>query len=698
VECIAVEFQPSTNPNDFHPKELQVIVEVSPIDFTIVGEEDSDAVKEAFSSFSHVLERSYVEKVSVAPELIDREGDGITKLHVTVQMVRLRKPLDEGQEEDPEDGELPTTGGGRIIGCILKGKDGGALYSILFDTDLASPKEQVQANCKLAICILAQDGKMATCSSGQKTCGVKYSCLRCLWNGDASYPSWAREFPDLLPDGADVKCFEIREESKSNAELFKKYEQLVGKDSVRSTTQKVQDWIKEQTASVSEKPTFDIHPDLHSGDPMHMSQGYMTHLTEAAMRELGNISGGGFSEAVTEDCLRICDNEVAKENQSSFRDAKREVKKLQGQIKKLEVSLATLKKAGNAPDLLIRTKQAERDALFGELEDLDRSTNYSDTNAQVRGAKAMKKVVSDSTGAPAKSDSFNEAQFVFYRSIKQYAGAGFNKARGGDSVELTNNRGMKALERRQEIASITSKAFEKSNPEKNAAVIEVMEWWLQMADELYEISKLLKSQQKLTGDRLQTLKRHVLKYGIGWRKRVTWKKPVFWKMHTLECLFINFAGVHGFGGRVSTEGFENKHFLMRRLKAMLSSMFNTGQRIQKLSQRQQIHIIPCVAAVFDRMQRAKEARSTGPRGPYRNRGQTRNQEELPDVPERNNSTEENCPEGYFKMPDGNLLPEDLREFYTFFAHGKVPEAWTDSFKTSDQLLGSRAQLQVQYTS
>jgi hypothetical protein len=285
---------------------------------------------------------------------------------------------------------------------------------------------------------------------------------------------------------------------------------------------------------------------------------------------------------------------------------------------------------------------------------------------------------------------------VFYRSVKQYAGANFNKARGGDSLELTNNRGMKALERRQEIASITSKAFEKSNPVLNAEVKAVIAWWLQQADELYEISTLLKSQKKFTPDRIQKLKRHVLKYGIAWRDRVKqWKNPVFWKMHTLECVFINFATVHGFGGRLSTEGFENKHFLMRRLKAMLSSMLNTGQRIEKLSQRQQIHLIASVAAVFERLQRAKKARSTGPRGPYRNRGQTRNNEELPDLPEGNNSTEENCPEGYFKTPEGYLLPDDLSEFYTFFAQGKVPEAWTESFKTSDQL-GSYAQLKASF--
>jgi hypothetical protein len=254
---------------------------------------------------------------------------------------------------------------------------------------------------------------------------------------------------------------------------------------------------------------------------------------------------------------------------------------------------------------------------------------------------------------------------VFYRSVKQHAGANFNKARGGDSVELTNNRGIKALERRQEIASITSKAFEKSNPVLNAQVKAVIDWWLQQADELYEISTLLKSQKKFTPDRIQKFKRHVLKHGVAWRARVTWKEtgPVFWKMHALECAFVNFAIKHGFGGRVSTEGFENKHFLMHRLKAMLSSVLSTSHRIQKLSQRQQIHLIASVAPVFDRLQRAKEARSTGPRGAY-GRGQTRNNEELPDLPEGNNSTEDNCPEGYFKTTTEYLLPNDLRESST----------------------------------
>ena len=423
---------------------------------------------------------------------------------------------------------MPTAGGDRIIGCILKGEDGDALYSILFGTDLASPSEQVQANCKHAICIPAQDGKMANCSAGQKTCSVKYSCLRCLWNGDASYPSWAKEFPDLLPDDAEVNCFGIREGDNSNANLFKKYEEIVGKDAVRSTTVKVPDWVKEKTGSVSEEPIFDIHPDLHSGDPMHLTQGYMTHLTEATLVQLGRLSDGGFLEAATEDCLRICDNEIAKETRASFREAKKQVKKVQAQVKKVQLSLDEIKRA-NAQDLRVEVKQAALDTLLGELKALDQYTKYSETNAQVLGAKALKKLASESTSTPAKSDSYNEAQFVFYRSVKQYAGAGFNKARGGDSVELTNNRGMKALERREEIASITSKAFEKSNPALNAQVKEVIAWWLQQADDLYEISTLMKSQKKFTPNRIQKLKRHVLRYGISWRKRVTWKNPSFGK-------------------------------------------------------------------------------------------------------------------------------------------------------------------------
>jgi hypothetical protein len=99
-----------------------------------------------------------------------------------------------------------------------------------------------------------------------------------------------------------------------------------------------------------------------------------------------------------------------------------------------------------------------------------------------------------------------------------------------------------------------------------------MDWWLMMATDLFEIGKLLKSQQKCTGERFTTLKYHIIKYGIAWRNKITWKRngPVFWKMHVLECCGIRYIEKTGITGLGSTEGFEAKHYVLAGLKCMLA--------------------------------------------------------------------------------------------------------------------------------
>ena len=73
---------------------------------------------------------------------------------------------------------------------------------------------------------------------------------------------------------------------------------------------------------------------------------------------------------------------------------------MQAQVKKVQLSLDEIKRA-NAQDLRVEVKQAALDTLLGELKALDQYTKYSETNAQVLGAKALKKLASESTSTPA---------------------------------------------------------------------------------------------------------------------------------------------------------------------------------------------------------------------------------------------------------------------------------------------------------
>ena len=63
-------------------------------------------------------------------------------------------------------------------------------------------------------------------------------------------------------------------------------------------------------------------------------------------------------------------------------------------------------------------------------------------------------------------------------------------------MELTNARGMKALAHRHEIYAIASEAYSSSDPVANVNVKEVMDWWLLLAGNLFEMGKLAKSQKR----------------------------------------------------------------------------------------------------------------------------------------------------------------------------------------------------------
>jgi hypothetical protein len=64
------------------------------------------------------------------------------------------------------------------------------------------------------------------------------------------------------------------------------------------------------------------------------------------------------------------------------------------------------------------------------------------------------------------------------------------------------------------------------NHTRAAKVKNIMDWWLQLDNIMFEICIILKSQSKMTPNRVKKLKHHIVWYGICWRKWVTWKCPV----------------------------------------------------------------------------------------------------------------------------------------------------------------------------
>jgi hypothetical protein len=191
------------------------------------------------------------------------------------------------------------------------------------------------------------------------------------------------------------------------------------------------------------------------------------------------------------------------------------------------------------------------------------------------------------------------------------------------------------------------------NHTRAAKVKDIMDWWLQLAHNLFEICILLKSQSKMTPNRVKKLRYHIVRYGICWRKQVTWKRHVYWKMNTMECCLMNFVIKHGVASHVSTEGFENTHHVMANFKMMLSSMVKMVDQVNKLVQRQAIHLLPGLNEKIDKIQ-SKKVR-TGHHGPYNVSGRTWNSEEIVSILDEETSADKEV-DGYFRTLSNFLLP------------------------------------------
>jgi hypothetical protein len=316
--------------------------------------------------------------------------------------------------------------------------------------------------------------------------------------------------------------------------------------------------------------------------------------------------------------------------------------------------------------------------LAASRDEYARDSGFTTMTARIKGGKEMATLLKGASKTKSALGLLDEAEFIFHRALKQFSGA-INKQHG--QIELTNGRGINALEKRHEIYRMVCKAYP-SDPDCAVKVKEIMDWWLELANDLYGMAVILKSQKKVTPERANTVKAHLVRYGIRWRKVITWKCPVYWKMHMFECCLMNFIKKHGVAGRVSAEGFENKHHAMANLKSMLSPMVKTSHRVNKLVQRQSIHLLPGLDEKLDKIESQKKR--TGRRGPYNVSGRTRNIEEIETIIDEEDMDDRNV-EGYFWTLSNFLLPIELQDVYNIYERSKVPDEWHSAFESSELL-------------
>ena len=269
-----------------------------------------------------------------------------------------------------------------------------------------------------------------------------------------------------------------------------------------------------------------------------------------------------------------------------------------------------------------------------------------------------------------------QSEFIFVQGIRSQAGK-FNKQHGG--LELTGAKSLLLLERREAIERLMKNAYT-SDQEKNRDVIRVIkDFWLPAAESLYRIGLIMKSQEKMDDVKLDYFENHLVNFLIIWLKYSSEKKrnPMYWKLHNMLCSVKTFASLYGMIGRVSAEGFENKHVFMHILKELMRPVIQTRHRVENISFRQQIGLLhPGIVKRNLIIEEATQKREK--RGPYKNKGSNTGQgEDIPIV--TTDVDDEILPEGYFKTESSALLPNSVSDIYNYLLRGKTPAGYHDPF-------------------
>jgi hypothetical protein len=304
----------------------------------------------------------------------------------------------------------------------------------------------------------------------------------------------------------------------------------------------------------------------------------------------------------------------------------------------------------------------------------------------VAGAKKMLEELKQYVESPKKPKG--PAEFVFNRAVEAFGGVRYRAEHGG--YELSNADGIKVLEVWDKIVGAVSLVYD-CNGEKGRRVLELMEKSKKIAGPLLTISRIIKSQQKITGERLAELKRCLRLFSIAWRQGFP-ARGVWLKFHRLEHHIIQFIELFGMVGRVSEEGFESFHPLM-------NSLFNDGKSI--VSTR---HRVNCMgrklhsganADVQKIMVQVKDATSRPKKGPNRNTAAKRMGEHGGDLV--SSVLEEDEAGEYLIISEREMIPKAWQDLFLLLTHNKAPREWSRVFRDHENL-GEEIKVKLEYCS
>ena len=580
-----------------------------------------------------------------------------------------------------------------FVGCkIFSTKTEEEIFSFKFDIGVScaeSSHSTISANCLQIWGKPCEDGKMQATVHGLSTCGASYPCPICTWNiYEDVVPSWVKESGN--DDIRNIVCKDCEVRLGYNS-LEQSHQDFKTRRGGRTGSIPIE--MKKDAFSVVHEPLLRIEDDKKYKccvDELHARQGMMTHLTTETSVQLGNVElddENDFTDTLVAnieeyiaETNEIPNNELYKQKKKELKNADKEVEKA------YEMYIDATKNIAHRDEIeQLRTDFEDLAADRGSMN--NEPGSFIQMNKIVNGAEELADLLKGFKKSK-KKNSFNKVVFIFIKSLKMFAGDIY---KGHGVSELTGMQGMRALKHRQEIYELVV-----SSSNNDEQVVAIMQWWLECADLLYPLSCIMKSQEKLSDEKLKQFKDLLADYVKKWTTQLesyTNKNPVFWKLHMVLCGLVWFAEETRMIGLCTTENFENKHYVMSQIKKLMQPIALDVLRCEKMSHRQQYFMISGVEDIEKIFDEEDKKRGKGKkRGQYKSKGtRTKIMQDLP-IEEL---VQEEAIADHFVSSEGNFIPARLSDEYAFMLHGKVPDDWIQSFQDSNSL-GTKAVSTLQY--
>ena len=515
-----------------------------------------------------------------------------------------------------------------------------------------------------------------------------------------------------------------------------KFKEIVGENKEASSAEagksQAQTQAEEKSKSVSQKPLLCVDDPLNSMPPdsLHTFEGVVNHLTEDVMSLLPKVEldADPLNASVGLQSIKESSNQILKQIQKAktYKEAckyhtvlKKTEQKHGGKVGKLKTDMGKVNKESDAWNVMadeLNLVEAELKEIELEIRSLYSAESvYGLGNRTLRGLKRFEKLIAKEL-TEFKKGEFGSFKRLFafrhllgiiltdtcssiphpvthvgttkgaylFKTILQTVAGHFKKEHGG--MKLNAARCLLAMQRRDVINKVMNDAY-KTQGETQANMLHIIDWWYQCSRHLYEIGLLLKSQKKMTTSRCDKLRREAAFFLAHYLRMTPKKNPTYYKLHVFLFHLIDHAEKTGICGHARCEGFENTHYLMNVLRAVMKTIPSTSQRVQKLAHRTQIFLIHEV----EKRRRiiAEKKKKPGERGLYNVERKFKYQEDINDMTSEANKllfkiSDQEIIE-VVEIEDSMLLPVEFLDTYYHYAKNKANPSNLEAIEESEEL-------------